>query len=102
MLLTIQFRKVVLSYFDGIQLKNLFKFLISYNFSLFNNLLTQFSFIKQDLKSLFQDRDKVQNGKISYEQLEDIFRIYQVMVEFKLWLLLIQLLLLNNIMKFYL
>ena len=102
MLLTIQFRKVVLSYFDGIQLKNLFKFLIFKNFSLFNNLLTQFSFIKQDLKSLFQDRDKVQNGKISYEQLEDIFRIYQVMVEFKLWLLLIQLLLLNNIMKFYL
>ena len=28
--------------------------------------------------SVLQDRDKSQAGKISYEQLEDIFRIYQV------------------------
>jgi len=30
------------------------------------------------LDEIFQDRDKNQNGKISFEQLEDIFRIYQV------------------------
>ena len=33
---------------------------------------------RSDQDSLFQDRDKSQAGKISYEQLEDIFRIYQV------------------------
>ena len=34
--------------------------------------------IKHLLILLSQDRDKTQSGKISYEQLEDIFRIYQV------------------------
>ena len=30
------------------------------------------------LDEIFQDRDKSQTGKISFDQLVDIFRIYQV------------------------
>ena len=34
----------------------------------------------ENLMGIFQDRDKYQTGKINYEQLEDIFRIYQVII----------------------
>ena len=50
---------------------------------LFKSLLNKMIFIERNLYYLtigncFQERDKNQSGRITLEQLEDIFRIYQV------------------------